>query len=374
MPDDADNRPDGGIEPSVQQITLLAPALSARERRGISVLPPFVGLLQAGRYRPDDRRRDGPRRPPLSYLTLEPLVLRHLREHTVEERPVERLERVEPDEPPGERARAGRPEQGDDEETRMTVREFIREQATDSSGEPAAPDQMTQLTGFTWHTTTLHQQRAETRQPVETESTRESPLSIGWTRMDDTQREPGLGEISGSEGTDQPPHTLDTASRSEREFRTTGQGEVPRDASGFLGAASSRSGTGDELPGPGDSQPALVLPRRPPTMPPRGQAGGDTGSARDRSVEPSSVDRGQPGDRGRARSESGRSAADATEGSTAVRQASSDSRARESSGRDEEAVPLSLDELERPTLDRFVEQLSDELARHDRIERERRGL
>jgi len=39
-----------------------------------------------------------------------------------------------------------------------------------------------------------------------------------------------------------------------------------------------------------------------------------------------------------------------------------------------ESVPLSLDRLEKPTLDRFVEQISDELARHDRIERERRGL
>lgn len=383
MSDDAGNQLEGRIEPSVRQINLLPPASDARERYGIGVLSPFSGLLQAGRFSPDSSQGRGPLGPPLAYLTLEPLVTRHLREHTVEERTVERLERVESAESPGEGGSADSPPQGDDEETRMTVREFIREQAaeqsTDDSDGRATPDQITQLTDFTQHSTTLHQQRIETSWPGETASTPGSPFGIDRPGTDDAT--PHDSGRSATEGTDQPSLTLETSRRSQSEPWTTDQGNTQRGnasshdgRSDTTGPAASRSETGGEPFGRGAGRPDLVLPRRPPLTPQRDHASGDPSSIGDPTTEPSSVDRGLPGTEGQMGGDSGRSKAAVSDRSSAIRTQDPNSPGRESSERGAEAVPLSLDKLERPALDRFVEQLSDELARHDRIEHERRGL
>lgn len=77
MPGEAADLADVRIEPSVQQIARLSPSIASQPWRHFGSPPSFSGLLQPARPRPSDRPG-----PTLSYLTLQSLVVRHVRERT----------------------------------------------------------------------------------------------------------------------------------------------------------------------------------------------------------------------------------------------------------------------------------------------------
>jgi len=324
-------------------------------------------VLQRGR--PANTGRPGPG---LAYLTLQSLVIQHIRERQTRETVVEAADSPGLGDDTGE---AG----ADATETKtgsLTVRELIQRSSEDDDGErgptddadagdgrraePLGPTQ----TVLREVTTERNRDRSSAGGDADSVTTPDSSLSPVPDSGDAVDPTPSPGR-----GDSEPWTVIDAAGRGGDDGGARSSEGVAESSPPASTATQSGSTTGDST-APPSAGPDLVVANRPPAA----DAGsdGDAGSGPDSQ----SRQRGERGHDGRARRRPDRrGSAEEREGPGASAIAS-DSSAPE---RIEDAgsgapPPLSLDAVDRPTLDRFVERLSDELARHERVEGERRGL
>lgn len=382
MPGEPAEPTDIGIEPSVRPIARLGPSIVAGPREHVGILPPFSGLL-----RPTRSRQSGRPRPPLSYLTLQSLVVEHVSDRAERGTGVETAERAGGTDQAGD----GDDDTAPDAAESTTVREFFRQQLADEDGDVEFPGFDRRTGGPGDASLTLpdldlvsddgdRREGALDRTPGEVDrrmTGRDRPPGAGpiggeWSLLDTGQRASGGESPTDQSGThDTGPRggewsVLDPGNRS-------GEGGSSADRSGSEGAAPTGPSVGPPDPADGGQTELVVLDR---SLPPGVDRGAGGPSSPGQSDEPAGLDgtAGDPRrDHGSARTSplGGRGQAGSGEGepSTAAR-ATPARRDQADSGVD---LAAALDDVPRPTLDRFVDRLSDELERHERIERERRG-
>lgn len=352
MPDTTEDTNIPSIEPTARQIAGLSKGAATTEGTDIRFIQPFSGLLQRGR--PAQSGQPGPN---LTYLTLQSLVIQHIREKQTQETVVEATEDThEPDDTSTETKTES-----------LTVRELLQQSSRDDASEGdstanADPDDGQQASGNDSTHTVVREETPEGGRPAsdDTDSTtRQTPSFDTVSELD------GVSDGTLSRDDSGPLTTLDAAGSPETDERTRRSGTEPESQPTPQRPGADRSGP--TVPQSDDLD--LVVAR--------GPLAGKTGSdADDDSKRPSQS--GQPTRQGRGESHSRR---DAPQSSAArhknVSSTSSVDPSPSQQPRDDDSgpsLPLSLESVDQPALDRFVEQLSEKLARHERVERERRGL
>lgn len=376
MSEDTPDPADVEIEPRARQVATLGPSNGPSERENCGILPPFSGLLQresdgesGGHRRSGSRGRSGRSGPALAYLTLQPLVVEHLRERTERESRVEAVERA---------AEGASDEERTDDATETTVREFIRgESGADGGGDRDAvvddvrDDGDASLDPLDVARSSDDQASGQARPG---EKSRASENERANTDAGSSLGDGSPFDRSADAGDVRPGTTLDVGGRGRADDGPAMDG---RDGGGSVDP--SLPGATDAPARPGaDQGPDLVVAERP--------TADDAADAVGQSGEPSLTVQSRDVD-GRGASDGdvsgpgvdGAPGAAPPDGDRRSRTAAADSDGAPSAPRDGrrgsvEALPLDLDAVDRPDLDRFVDQLSDELARKERTERERRGL
>lgn len=372
MPDQVDTPADINIEPTGRDIGILSPTLGTAEGTDFGVFKPFSGLLQPDRHR--QREWHGPA---LEYLTLQPLVVQHVRERTTHE--TETVERTDTTVQTGD---TGEDTDASPAES-MTVREYIQQQQVRDESGLSSPDSSSAPSPEGSHE---QPDTDEDGAPVPRADQPSTPLP-------DTG--PGDRPQSNGSPTDPSPGQRDPLS-------WTTLDTTPPETAGVEG------GDGGSIGSTGGSDRGPVGPTEQPDTPPPTPQQGDPfgGQDRSRDIGPDLVvaDSSLPGDAPSARTASTedtatklsdrQTASSEPGGGQPIRGEQSMSRDGSDSSQDrtpssepppdpsstapqtpaDQSVPLSLDQVEQPTLDRFVEELSEKLARHERVERERRGL
>ncbi|MDT3435983.1 hypothetical protein [Haloarcula sp. 1CSR25-25] len=361
MTQNTDEPPDISIEPTVREISRLSTGMASAGRIDAGLLRPFAGLLQRGR--PPQTRKGGPG---LTYLTLQSLVSQQVRERETRETVVESGGGPEPNDETG----GSETEATETKTESLTVRELLQRSSDDDADKTVPTDGR--------HVQSLDPTHTVVREEAPA-SEQGRPSSEG--EADSTTRPPGSpdpvidpGDVSDSApppsrgGPD--PWTLLDATGSE-------------DADASARSPGRGAETGATLPtGPGfDSEqrtptgssagrPDLVVASRPPAGDARVDGDTDSGltsqSGRRADRDPESAGRRQADARASNERRDG-----STDGAFATDQSPSE---RPGDAEASAPSPLSLETVDQPALDRFVEQLSEKLARHERVERERRGL
>lgn len=378
---------DIAVEPSVRDITRIASARAARNTHGTGTLPSFSGILSVGRpSRPD---RPGPA---LEYLTLQSLVVEHLRERTHRETGTETVERIETT----GKSDATDGDAADTDPESTTVREYIRQQADGASDVPDVGPRDSDRDGD------------------------EHSLRSGDPpnpRRTDRQSDEGSADVAGPDRESSGAPT-DVRRAPEADGLPPGEREIPAepapdadarplgttlDLSAATGTGPGRGADDPPAPGrpadtgrdrsergggsPGVEEPAdpaagrrASNPDRPPLVLADQPVPATAGDER-RSGDPSltvgsreaSTSAQSPGDTPASAQSRQSSDQENTTAGVGTQPATSHAPDGERQDTSNDGVPVALDELDRPELDRFVDQLSEELARHERVERERRG-
>lgn len=355
MPGNNEDPPDERIEPTTRRITRLPVEFGRDDGTPTAVLQPFSGLLQRGR--PSQPGQPGPA---LTYLTLRSLVVQHIRERETRERVVEAADTSGPDRDPD----GSDTNSTETSAESLTVRELLQRSAegdaggSDSTdGTDAGGDQRSQGLDTRGRDRPSFGDGADSTlgpassndpdtESGDTSEPAPSPSRGGpepWTLLDAT----GPGDADGGARPSRP---------------EAGPGATP------AGGPNPRSERSDPTT-PSVTGPDLVVVSRPAAD--RGDFDRDAGSSL-ASQSPRPADRGRDGPRDR--QSDGRAAPERreeSEDSTISADSSPPPRTGDGSS---QSLPLSLESVDQPTLDQFVERLSDKLARHERVERERRGL
>lgn len=377
------------IEPAVREIGLLEIGRAAATP---TVLDAFSGLL-IGEFTPAEDVTGAPHRhinqdlpggppPQLSYLTLRHLVVQELREPSTAPSGQDGNSSDFPGEPSG-RAATSRPDPGgsDKEPEQLTVREFIRRRGDDSTA-PAAEEPG------------VDESRDATRSRTDT-----AGLSTGRSVDQDSGMEPlpGTGDTSiGPSSSGSPPDWFRSSSwdpprmesvqedSDDAEAHPSVQPRSPlnRTAEGPIPDLEVRDRLGRATSGDSASRPS-----DPAASPhPPGHQGSGSGKGESlwsdlpRTVV---VDRGQPTVEDTDSREAQPSSDSTLPGSHESRSTTPDDRpgsrtARSSTGLSDETlddrVATSVATMDGEPFRRFVDRLSSELERKERVERERRGL
>lgn len=387
-PHETDDPTDVGIRPSVRSIGFLSGADRAAEFPG--VLPAFEGVLigrpAAGADRPSPRGSQG--QPPapsggpsLEYLTLGPLVVRGLGSRRDESASGSgALDGI------GSGTGRSEPTQESDSTTgdsdRLTVREYIREQSTDSAGS----DDRTESGPDDGDRDRSPDQTAAS-DVARTVVERWEPPTEGEDRASLPETDPRRA-VESPRGPDEPPS--EPAGRADS--------DLPGDVGGLSHLSVRSTGQGTDAPGEG-TRPSVTPPDATESPWPTGPANApDTGGSFDPPVEEpgggrpelvvrnagldDGTDTGRSGDvdagRREPTAERGHQDTGASErvsGSRGATPAGTSERQESGVGPDSEpSQRVSLESIDGQALDRFVEKLSRKLDRRERIERERRGL
>lgn len=355
MTQHTDEPPDLNIEPTVREIGRLSTGLASADGTATGLLRPFAGLLQRGR--PPQTRKGGPG---LTYLTLQSLVSQHVRERETRETVVESVGRPEPNDETG----GSETEATETKTESLTVRELLQRSAEAEADSDASTDG-TDADGD-WRGQGLATQG---RDPPSFGDGADS--TVGPTSSNDPVSDSGDSSEPApppSRGDPEPWTLLDATGTGDAHG-----GPRPSSLEGSPGATPAR---GPDPPSeqsdpttPSVTDPDLVVVSRPGAD--RGDSDADAGSSlASQSRRPS--DRGPDGPQDR-QADGRATAAHSEKSEDSTISADSSPPPRTGAG-SRQSLPLSLESVDQPTLDQFVERLSDKLARHERVERERRGL
>lgn len=378
MTDDRSDQNETRIQPSVRWIGRLSRGARDTRSTRFGVLPDFFGLL-AGR-RP---RRSGERRPGLSYLTLEPLVTAGLSggdggTSNGTDRTGER---------DGESGRFADDPGREGERERLTVREYLRRERTDTTRQEA----------------TDRRRSTESTPTAPDSGTEDGDERSGGDDGDDAPSagdrplapEPGRTErLTVVERWRRPPSETDRRPDAAGGERSVGDRSVPvrperrpsTPADEQTVVRSDSSGDAERATrvdrGPDGTARPPARPDRDPATP--GDPGGSDGPGEPPLVVRESGSPGRPGgtaddaggQTGRGPAHEHATGGRRTVGTRPPATARSDEPGPPEAGRDADgnASPLSFDGVADPAFDRFVETLARRLERRERIERERRGL
>jgi hypothetical protein len=353
MQDDDTNSDDIAMNPSVRQISRFDPDGSPVDTTGVGVLSPFSGYLwqrHVGGVSDDS--------PPLEYLRLRPLVVQQLQQRETSDTASSEIQQ-----PIQTGANDGSGDEGSDSPAEsLTVREAIeREAETDDTETSAAVSD---------YRPSVEPPRTHERMVVETQ---QGDQSSSVNTQPDSEPTTRPGELTGeSLGQDLTHRATETAAERSRDrpgnkdgveesppwsvvdnAPTGGENESPAgagisdvDDQGTSRRSDRRSTTAD---------PPLIVQSPDPVLDDT-----QTSQTRDRHSDTSA-----------------RKAAETTRSvpPNASQQSTDSTDLGHQDEQAEDRQPaVDFERMPQQTRDRFVEQLSDELARQERIERERRGL